>query len=120
MLRTRGFIRIGLHGLLVVWMAAIAVAPLWHTAHAAPPLPEDIPDHDHGVGAWMCDATPENVDLPVDCVLCKAQRLLSQYWTRVPAHTAAPHATAAPASLALFVPYAGEHVPVAARAPPLC
>jgi hypothetical protein len=119
MLRIRGYIRIGLHGLLVVWMATIAVAPLWHTAHAAPPVPESIPGHDHGVGSWMCDATPENVDPVVDCVLCKAQRLLSQYWTRVPGTTALSHA-AAPASLALFVPCAGERIPLAARAPPLC
>jgi hypothetical protein len=120
MLRTRSYIRIGLHGLLVVWMAAVAVAPLWHTGHEASPVPGGVPGHNHGAGAWMCDARPETIDPAVDCVLCQAQRLLSQYWTRVPATTTTSHTAATAASLALFVPRAGERVPVAARAPPLC
>ncbi len=118
-MRTRSYIRIGLHGLLILWMAAVAVAPLWHTGHAAP-VPEGVPDHDHGAGVWVCDARPETIDPVVDCVLCQAQRLFSQCWTRVPATSATSHAATAPASSARFVPRAGTQIPLAARAPPLC
>ncbi len=119
-MRTRSYIRIGLYGLLVLWMAAVSVAPLWHTGHGAPPVPEGVPDHDHRAGVWVCDARPESVDLVVDCVLCQAQRLLSQCWTRVPATSTTSHAATAPVSSARFIPRAGTQVPPAARAPPLC
>jgi len=120
MLRTRGFLHITLHGLLAVWMAAVAVAPLWHTGHAAPTTREDVPGHDHHAGAWMCDAAPEGVEPGVDCVLCKAQRQLSQYWSRIPGISANVQAAATPTSPALFLQRAGEQISLASRAPPLC
>lgn len=119
-MRTRRILRTGLHGLLVAWLAAVAVAPLWHTGHAVRPVAEETPGHDHGVGAWLCGPRPATVHPSVDCVLCKAQRLLSHYWTRAPGATAPFHAAAAPAVLVPSVPPAGERLPVAARAPPLC
>jgi len=122
-MRTRSSVRVALHGLFAVWLAAVAVAPLWHSGHAAPPrVPEadGAPGHEHANGAWVCNGAPVTVDPAVDCVLCKARRLLSQYWNRTPGVSATLQATAVPALPPLFIPVAGEHVPLAARAPPLC
>jgi hypothetical protein len=117
---TRGLLRIALHGMLAVWMAAVAVAPLWHTSHAAPATREDAPGHDHHAGAWMCDATPGSVEPGVDCVLCKAQRQLSQYRSRVPGISATLQAAATLASPAPFPQRAGERISLPSRAPPRC
>lgn len=120
MLRTRGLPRIVLHGMLAIWMAAVAVAPLWHTSHAAPAIREDVPGHHHHAGAWMCDASPEGVEPGVDCVLCKAQRQLSQCWSRIPGVSSTLQAAATPTSPAPFPRRAGEQISLPSRAPPLC
>lgn len=119
-MRSRSLLRLALHGLLAVWMTAVAVAPVWHSGHAAPPVPEDIPGHQHAVGAWMCGAAQETIDPTVDCVLCKAQRQLSQCWSRAPGVAATLQSTAAPVWSTLFLPSPGEYSPLAPRAPPLC
>lgn len=123
MIRTRSLPRIALQGLFAVWLAAVAVAPLWHSGHTASPIApgaDGTPRHEHASGAWLCNAAPETVDPAIDCVLCKVQRQLSQFWTRIPDTSVTIQAAAAPVRPALIVLSAGEYIPLAARAPPFC
>ena len=109
-----------LNGLLALWLVAVAVAPVWHVDHEVAPPPEPVAGHEHGGGAYLCDARLSPFDSVVDCVLCAAKRLLSQCWTKAPGNAIAPALSDGPSWVASFDLSSGLHLSVAARAPPVC
>jgi len=115
----RSRLNIALHGFLVLWIAAISVAPLWHGDHDAPALPDPSAAHSHGTGAYLCGPRPEAFKPDTTCVLCAAKRLLSQHSLHAPAGIVEPTELRGTPSTSPAIPIAGLALPGASRAPPL-
>jgi hypothetical protein len=119
MMRRRTRIGALLQASFAIWLAAVAIAPLWHGEHNSRGFADHPPEHAHGLGAYLCGQRPATFEPDFECILCGAKRLLSQCWTRAATIVSVPVGADRAPAVPPVAPIAGLFLPCASRAPPL-